>query len=146
MSVEALLSRLVGVRQTGPGRWLARCPAHQDRRPSLSVRETADGRILIHDFGGCSVPEILVATGLDWAALFPERHDPDPTQRRPAPPRIPASDALKAIAFEAILVLVAARTMAAGEALNNRDRERLRIAVGRIEAAINETIPTSWRQ
>jgi hypothetical protein len=144
MSAADLLSRLEFVKQTGPGRWLARCPAHADRRPSLSVRETDDGVVLLHDFGGCDVPAILNAMGMNATDLFPPRpqHHHAATQRL----RIPAADALKAIAFEAILVLVAARTMAAGDALNHRDRDRLRIAVGRIEAAINETIPSSWRQ
>jgi hypothetical protein len=38
---------LVEARRTGTGRWQARCPAHQDRLPSLSIREGPDGRILV---------------------------------------------------------------------------------------------------
>ena len=39
MSAAArLLDRLTGVKQTAPGRWIAKCPAHEDRSPSLSIR------------------------------------------------------------------------------------------------------------
>lgn len=68
MSVDALLSRLDGVKRTGPGRWIARCSAHDDRHASLSVRELDDGRVLVHDFAGCSVEEVLAAVGMTFDA------------------------------------------------------------------------------
>jgi hypothetical protein len=43
MNVEAILARLQAVRRSGRG-WVAHCPAHEDRSPSLSVREGWDGR------------------------------------------------------------------------------------------------------
>jgi hypothetical protein len=61
VTAEVLLSRLDGVRQTGPDRWIARCPAHDDGRASLSLRELDDGRVLLHDFAGCAVEEVLAA-------------------------------------------------------------------------------------
>ncbi len=49
------------------GRWsgsagIARCPAHDDHEPSLSVRDGDDGRLLTHCFSGCSAEAV-------WAAL-----------------------------------------------------------------------------
>jgi hypothetical protein len=73
VSVDAILSRIDAVRRVGPGRWLARCPAHDDRRASLSLRELDDGRVLVHDFAGCAVEEVLAAAGLTFDALYPER-------------------------------------------------------------------------
>ena len=93
MSVEALLARLDRVRRVGHGKWVARCPAHDDRGPSLSIAETADGRVLLYDFGAqCSAAEILDAIGLDFAVLFPER-DPDDVGRRASWRSAPARDA-----------------------------------------------------
>lgn len=73
MTAAILLDRLDGVRATGSGRWIARCPAHQDRSPSLSVRELGDGTILLHDFAGCAAHEVLAAVGLSLADLCFER-------------------------------------------------------------------------
>lgn len=72
-AAEKLVARLDGVRETGTGRWIARCPAHEDKRPSLSIRELDDGRVLVHDFGGCEVGDVLAAVGLEFSDLYPER-------------------------------------------------------------------------
>ena len=46
------------------GGWVDRCPAHDDKSPSLSVCETSDGKLLLHCFAGCSFEEIIKAAGL----------------------------------------------------------------------------------
>jgi putative DNA primase/helicase len=72
-AAEALLERLDGVRPSGPSRWTARCPAHDDRKPSLTV-EQAEDRALVkcHAGDGCPVEEIVAAAGLPGgvSALF----------------------------------------------------------------------------
>lgn len=133
MSADTLLSRLDGVRQTGRGRWIARCPAHDDKHPSLSVRELDDGRILLHDFAGCDVGEILGALGLEFDTLFPERplgHQV-PRQRRPFNPH----DVLQCVAHEALVIAIAARQVANGGTLPDDEIERLFVAAGRLDAA-----------
>lgn len=65
--------KLDKVKRTGKGTWTACCPAHADKGPSLSIRETDDGRVLLHDFGaGCSAVDILAAVGLELRDLYPE--------------------------------------------------------------------------
>lgn len=71
MSIEVLLSRLENVRQTGCNRWVATCPAHDDRRPSLSIKRAENEYVLIHCFAGCRPEEVLQVLGLSWSALFP---------------------------------------------------------------------------
>jgi len=133
MGADRLLSRLEGVRQTGPGRWIARCPAHADKRASLSIRELEDGRILVHDFAQCSVHEVLSAVGLKMEDLFPEREiQHGRPERRP----FPAADILRCVGFEALVVASAGAAMLAGEPLSGADRERLMLAVARLQDAI----------
>lgn len=72
MTTEAVLARLQGVRRNGNG-WMARCPAHADRSPSLSVREGQDGRTLIHCFAGCSVESVSDALKIEVSDLFSAR-------------------------------------------------------------------------
>jgi DNA primase len=50
--IEKVLSRLPGHRTTGDG-FKACCPSHEDRNPSLSIREADDGTVLLKCFGGC---------------------------------------------------------------------------------------------
>jgi hypothetical protein len=70
--VERILSHLQGVRRTGEGRWVARCPAHNDEHPSLSVREAPDGKVLLRCWAGCDTAAVLAALGLRWSDLFPD--------------------------------------------------------------------------
>ena len=132
-SVDKLLGQLERVKRTGAGRWLACCPAHADKGPSLSLRETDDGRVLVYCFAGCSSVDILAAVGLELRDLYPEplavHHKPE---RRP----FPAVDVLRCIAFEALVVSAAAAALLAGEPFGPAERERLILAAGRIQSAL----------
>ncbi len=81
-AIDDLLSRLEGVRTLGFGRAMARCPAHDDETPSLSLRLAADGRVLVHCLGGCRNDQVLSALGLGWAALFANDGRPTPRPAR----------------------------------------------------------------
>lgn len=48
----------------------ARCPAHPDSNPSLSINEGRDGRVVLHCHAGCTVGDIVAAVGLTEADLF----------------------------------------------------------------------------
>jgi hypothetical protein len=61
-----------GGRKVG-GQYLVRCPGHNDRRPSLAVRELANGSLLVRCHAGCETEDVLDALGLDWGDLFSER-------------------------------------------------------------------------
>jgi hypothetical protein len=71
--VELVLSKLPDAKRNGKG-WSARCPAHDDRRPSLSITEGDDGRALIccHADKGCTPEAIVAALGLKLADLMPD--------------------------------------------------------------------------
>jgi hypothetical protein len=69
-AVEKILPQLQGVKQTGSAQWQARCPAHEDRHPSLSIGTGNDGRVLLKCHAGCTVKDILAAIGLTERDLF----------------------------------------------------------------------------
>ena len=73
IAVDDFLSRVNEVRGRGAGRWVARCPAHDDRAPSLSVAEAASGTILIKCFAGCASIDVLAAIGLSFRDISPDR-------------------------------------------------------------------------
>lgn len=139
MTAEALLERLDRVRQRGADQWSARCPAHDDKGPSLSVKELSDGRVLLHCFAGCDVDEIVAAIGLEIAELFPPRpaagQGSAPARRRGL---LTASQALELIDHETQLIWVSGENIATGIALNPDDLDRVRQAAGRIRFAWQE--------
>ena len=136
MIASVLLSRLDGVKQTGADRWLARCPAHNDKRPSLSVREIDGDRVLVHCWAGCAVRDVLGAAGLSFEALYPQRpsHRAKP-ERRP----FPTTDVLRAVEWEALIVAVAASSLVNRGELAEDDRKRLLLAASRLTAAVRES-------
>ena len=68
--IAAAFAGLVEAQPTGTGRWKARCPAHNDRSPSLSIREGDDGRVLVLCRAGCALDSILGALQLARRDLF----------------------------------------------------------------------------
>lgn len=70
--INDLISRLEKVRETGRDRYIAKCPAHDDGDPSLSIRQLPDSRILLKCFAGCGAVDILNSVGLNWQSLMPE--------------------------------------------------------------------------
>ncbi|HPU06917.1 MAG TPA: DUF3987 domain-containing protein [Thermogutta sp.] len=58
-------------KRSGTG-WSAQCPAHDDRRPSLSVTEGTDGRVLVCCHAGCATESIVAALGLAMKDLMPD--------------------------------------------------------------------------
>ena len=71
MTLPDFLLKLNGVKPTH-GHWKARCPAHDDREPSLSVAQGDEDRILLHCFAGCDPQAICASLGLTLTDLFPE--------------------------------------------------------------------------
>lgn len=135
MGIENLLSRLDGVKAgSAVGRWIAKCPAHPDRSPSLTIRLEDDGRILLHCFAACAPDAVLGALGLTFSDLFPE-----PLTRKFLPKiRQPFSplDALKCLTAESSIVAIAASDIVAGKRLDDQDLERIATATGRIATAL----------
>lgn len=74
MTAAAVAARLHGKRE-GHG-WRARCPAHDDRRASLSIGSGADGRVLLHCHAQCTPDAICAAAGLELRDLFPDASRP----------------------------------------------------------------------
>lgn len=73
LPADIVLARLdaLGLSIRGGNPWMAICPAHADTAPSLSLKETPDGTLLVNCWGGCQTDAVLEALGLDLRHLFP---------------------------------------------------------------------------
>ena len=71
MTLSQFLSRFETVKKAGD-QFMVRCPAHQDKGPSLAVKDGREG-ILLHCHAGCSTENILAALNLSAPDLFPDK-------------------------------------------------------------------------
>ena len=119
MTAEAI-AKALGGRKAGGG-WMARCPAHDDRKPSLSIRDADDGKVLVRCHAGCDQERVIAALrarGL-WAENGPR--SPSRAPRRTPAEREPDRDDAKR--SEAALAIWQARD--AGRRNAGRDLSRL---------------------
>lgn len=139
MHIDELLSRLTKVKKSGQDKWIACCPAHEDRSPSLSIKES-DGTILMKCFAGCSIEDVCGAMGIDLTELFPPRDDSWVAQEKPVKIgtiRFAAIDALRCLSNEGTVVLLAACDLAEGKVLSAVEIDRLTTAVSRLSASLD---------
>lgn len=133
MSAEALLSRLDKPKRTGPETWIARCPAHADKSPSLSVRDGGDGRVLVLCRAGCETSSVLAAVGLDFDALFPPNvlGERVPAVRKP----FPAAHVLEALYEDTLFLQQLVISIQASGTASSAQRKALGQIAGRIAVA-----------
>ena len=129
--IDNILAQLTNVRQRQPGQYSAQCPAHADKGPSLSVRETPEGAVLLYCFAGCSVGAVVAALGLHMSDLFPPRQVTGNEPKR-TPRLLTAGQALELLNDESTLVAVAAANVLHGVVLGQADLTRITQAAGRI--------------
>ena len=134
-AAQTLLARLEGVKPAGDGRWYARCPAHADKSPSLSIRDTGE-KILIHCFTGCDAEDVLTAVGLTWKELYP-----DPWQCAANRPNEAAQKyvrrtlaTLDPLEVERKILAIAAEQIRQGRPLSMEDAARVDVARARVLA------------
>ena len=130
-NLNTVLSRLEKVQRIGNDRYKAICPAHDDRSPSLAIKDD-EGKLLLHCFGGCETLDVLSAIGLDFANIMPDKVTGNfKKDKKP----FYAMDILGIIKFEATLTYIYASDMAKGLTLSGGDKERLLLAASRINHA-----------
>ena len=133
--ITTLLSKLERVKKTGHGKWIARCPCHYDRSPSLSIRND-NGTILIHCFGcGASGTDVAGAVGMDVSDLFPATDiDWSPPKNKVPGVAIGADQALYALQQECTVIYMIANSMLVDGKIDKETKDRLLKACTRVHA------------
>ena len=81
MQAKEFISCLRNVRRTSRG-WVGSCPGHEDKTPSLSIREGERG-LLVKCWAGCTIEQICRALNLQIGDLFFDRRiDPEDKRKR----------------------------------------------------------------
>jgi hypothetical protein len=113
MIIQDFLARLKEVKPGLNGSWKARCPAHLDKNPSLTITVRArDNAILAHCHGGCEKQAVLDAMGLRMSDLFadngstpakrPDRPQPRQESKRRIVEGYDYTDEAGALLFQAV--------------------------------------------
>jgi len=130
--IDRLLEKLDGVREMGPNRWMAKCSAHPDKTPSLSIK--LDGEIvLIYCHAGCYSDDVIAAVGLTWSDLYSNR---DKAACRAALStagrrldRLPKADPME---HEKVILKIARAWLRGGKELSLEDQARIELARARL--------------
>lgn len=77
MSADKLVSKLnhakeVKARKGHTRSWVALCPSHDDKSPSLCIDEADNGKVLIKCWSGCGANEVIDSVGMKYHELFPD--------------------------------------------------------------------------
>lgn len=134
--IQAVLARLDGVVEIREG-YRAYSPFQEKRNArTLAIKEANDGRVLLHDFAGRDVREILDALGLEFGDLFPGDYRAQSRHRKEKAwqPSISARDALQILSVESLVIFMFGRAVANLEDVTHADYLRCREAVRRIQA------------
>ena len=71
MTINELLTLLKNVKETGDNKYIACCPSHDDKNPSLAIMLSKDGkRIILKCFAGCSESDVLNSLGVEKSDLY----------------------------------------------------------------------------
>ena len=137
--IDTLLPLLQKVRKTRFDRWIACCPAHDDKSPSLSIQEQDDGTLLIYCHALCAPAHIMAAVGLELKDLYPQKMLPAnyPFQR----PRQKSHREILADLREDLLALsIGFAQLKQGHLLTLEDLERLDTAALRCYAIATQSL------
>tara|TARA_R110002020_G_scaffold443124_1_gene654347 strand:- start:1474 stop:1896 length:423 start_codon:yes stop_codon:yes gene_type:complete len=122
--VDLLLTRLHGVRGK-EGRWIARCPAHEDKTPSLSIGLGDDGRVLIHCHAGCGAVAVVEAVGLQISDLMPQDPQYYLSRQYERSPRVDYKGIIFHLRHQFYVLSIAAGKVKNGESLNEDEEQAM---------------------
>lgn len=125
-TLDYILCRLDRVRCSSQNQWMACCPAHDDKSPSLSIKATDEGKILLYCFAGCSTQDIVDSLGLRMTDLFPPQTEQEIQERRRQGHR-------ELYEKEVFIANIALADTQAGKTLSDVDADRARLALERME-------------
>jgi hypothetical protein len=132
MIADRFLPLLNKVRPTGDGRWIACCPVHDDKNPSMTITEANESVLMNCHSCGANGKDVCDSLGLDSFELFGKDFNPNDYKK----PRIPAADILRCLDFEVMFLSCVNNQLSQGQPLTEKDKERLSVTSRRISNAM----------
>ena len=129
----AFVNKLQKVQSRGRDSYVACCPAHDDKNPSLKL-DLKGEKILIKCWSGCSTEDILGAVGMHFDDIFPDR----PIYQRSSgkQPALSSADALRIIKYEAMIIWMYGQDLRNKKTPTDEDHNRFTVAITRVKDAM----------
>lgn len=131
--ILSFVNKLQKVQSRGRDSWVACCPAHDDKNPSLKI-DLKNDKILIKCWSGCDTESILGAVGMDFDDIFPDK----PIYQRSSgkQPTLSSADALRIVKNEARIIWMMANDIRRNKTINDADHARFLLAMNRVDEAM----------
>ena len=133
MNINTFLNHLDKVRKNGSDKWMACCPGHDDKSPSLAIKEGNDGKIILHCFAGCPTESIVSALNLEMSDLFAQK-----LSIVKNPSQIPRRKLETALIHELMVLNIAINSRHERHPIHADDKDREQLSVKRIPALIKD--------
>ncbi|MEW8001048.1 MAG: hypothetical protein AB2777_21160 [Candidatus Thiodiazotropha endolucinida] len=131
--IETVLHHLDKVREMGtPGKWMARCPSHKDKTPSLSISLRGES-IALYCHAGCSTEDVLDSIGLTFSDLYGK--EKANYQAAIANRGKKALKHLNPYDVDVMVLRLAKEDLEGGRALSVEDMARVALAAERVKAS-----------
>ena len=106
----------------------------------MSIKEGAEGQVLVHCFAGCSAYEIVDAVGLQLADLFPDPVGQSAVVVKGNRRAFNARDAVEFMAKESLFVAACCVVLREHGALPQADKDKLMDIAGRLQGIADEVL------
>lgn len=136
-NLTEIISRLSKVKRTGDGKYIACCPVHNDKSPSLGVTKKPDNVILLHCFGcGAGGVDICNALGIDPSNLFPPTDNPK-YEKRKSHSGFSAWLLLNALRVDLVRLLIISGDLKKANSLPDDDRQFISEVILRLNDSLS---------
>lgn len=135
-AIERILSYFSKVKSMGGHKYMASCPKHVDKTPSLAIKERSGGTILMHCFScGANGVEICQALGIEPTELFP---DSNPAAKKHYPRSAINNRSINALRDDFVRLLIIANGMKNAGDLSEDDRKFIADLAIKVNDVANE--------
>lgn len=135
MNIDDILSRLEKVKQYNDQHWVACCPAHDDKTPSLAIKLGEEDRVLMKCWAGCAIDEIVSAMDLSLGDLMGDAPKTHSNHRRGN--RLSPTVVLKALASNILLAGIIVCDVAKAGCATEEQKNKLLGLSGAFQEAVD---------
>lgn len=128
------IAHLVDAKSVGKDRFMGRCPAHEDKSPSLAIAQAPE-RVLLYCHAGCAYESILSALGLESKQLNYQSNSSIPRSLKVEGTLLPLRQFRETLDTQLRVCLIANQKRLRYEPLTSEEKSEEKLAIQRVVKA-----------